>query len=50
MNIQTILSFSVDALATYAQSDVFAYIIMPVFLVAVVIMLLRVVKYIVHFD
>lgn len=50
MSFDTILSFSVDALATYTQSDVFAYVIMPLFLVAVVIMLLRVVKFLVFFD
>lgn len=45
MTFNSILSFSVDALAEYVQSGVLTYVVMPIFCLALVIMLIRVVKY-----
>lgn len=47
MNFNSILTFTTQVFGQYAQSNVWSYLFLPVFCFAVVICLIRVVKFIV---
>lgn len=47
MTFNSILNFVSSVFGAYASNGVFSYIILPVFCLAIVIMLIRVVKFIV---
>lgn len=50
MNFNSILNFVTGVFGQYASSDVFSYIILPIFCLSVVLILLRVVKFIVSIN
>lgn len=50
MTFNTILNFVSGVFGSYASSGVFSYIILPIFCLSVVLILLRVVKFIVSVN
>lgn len=47
MNFNSILNFTSEVFGSYASSNIWSYLLLPVFCLAVVICLIRVVKFIV---
>lgn len=46
MTLQTILNFTLNIFGAYAESGLWSYFVLPVFALGIVIILIRVVKYI----